>query len=465
MSTTFCNFSQPIDSCQAQLTIPVRHTFTLEQKRILMRHYETGMTGQSLAYHSRIMQCAQEAGVDFDIVRNWIGNMRRKKRMEEAQMVMPMHNYMAIPHTQSPENVAKRVRLMSSLPRPGGPYFVNVHSPTGIPMIRGGQGVPPPHMGVPGVPLEAHLPPRNTPLSPRDQNIAHVGTIPQMQANRAMAVAKREAGEDRNGGEGGDSSVTPIEGQQHQQHQQQQQQQQPQQADTPKATPASSASGENSASQDGQLFPDDTAPVVAEKGQEGMSAEELEWKQHEVNRILDNIQQSMHQLENLGCECLMATVSPIDNGTYVAGTEKAIKYFTDIQKIQPMSEYVHGSMSPRMMDNMSVFSDDVSDAADERPHSEDTSTKDGHGENQNKASERQANGQGSSSEDIMEEEAGQRSQDGEQNGAVVKKKDQSVIHAGEEVFIVNKEHYIIGTGMLLPTPHKKIELKNFCPAS
>ena len=56
-------------SCFPFFQIPVRHTFTLEQKRILMKHYESGMTGQSLAYHSRIMQCAQEAGVDFDIVR------------------------------------------------------------------------------------------------------------------------------------------------------------------------------------------------------------------------------------------------------------------------------------------------------------------------------------------------------------------------------------------------------------
>ncbi len=216
--------------------------------------------------------------------------MRRKKRMEEAQMAT-MHNYMAIPHTQSPENMAKRVRLMSSLPRPGGPgpYFVNVHSPTGIPMIRAGQV--PPHMGVP---LEAHLPPRNTPLSPRDQNIAHVGTVPQMQTNRAMAVAKLEPGDDRNDCQLADSNAAAVAATAEGHQQQQQQQPQPQQADTPKAIPASSTSGENSAaSQDGhQMFPDDTAPMV-DKGQDGMSAEEIEWKQQEVNRILDNIQQSV----------------------------------------------------------------------------------------------------------------------------------------------------------------------------
>ena len=34
-----------------------------------MKHYENGMFGQSLAYQDKIVACAQEAGVDFDIVR------------------------------------------------------------------------------------------------------------------------------------------------------------------------------------------------------------------------------------------------------------------------------------------------------------------------------------------------------------------------------------------------------------
>ena len=141
----------------------------------------------------------------------------------------------------------------------------------------------------------------------------------------------------------------------------------------------------------------------------------------------------MHQLETLGCECLMATVSPIDNGTYVAGTERAIKYFTDIQKIQPMSEAIHGSMSPRIPDNMSVFSDDTpSDATEERPQSEDTKNSQG-SEGHSKANhERQTNGQGSS-EDMSEETEGQRSPREEQNGGVVQKKE-AVINSGKQTF-------------------------------
>ena len=241
---------------------------------------------------------------------NWIGNMRRKRRMEEAQLAT-MHNYMnaaAMPHNTSPESMAKRVRLMSSFPRPAGgapgPYFVNVHSPTGIPMLRPGQ--PPPQMGIP---LEAHLPPRNTPLSPRDQNIAHVGTVPQQgqQAMRAMTGAKIEPGEEssecrildasnnateqqRQGGDtppkmvvaSGETTTSPSVSSQHQQHQDNQ---------------------EVPVSQSHPVFPEDTVPMV-DRGSSNhnnhhhdlmavANMTDMEWRQHELNKILDNVQQSV----------------------------------------------------------------------------------------------------------------------------------------------------------------------------
>ena len=160
----------------------------------------------------------------------------------------------------------------------------------------------------------------------------------------------------------------------------------------------------------------------------------------------------MHQLESLGCDCLMATLSPIDNGTYVAGTEKAIKYFTDIQKVQPMSEFINGSLSPR--DSLSGFSDDLhSDGTptEERPQSESENVKDAPSAAENhvrgNASSRQGsvNGQGSSSmssEGSTENgggaaDEGQRSSDGEvaedqpEGGAMVVKKDQAVVQSGK----------------------------------
>ncbi|XP_070769550.1 highly divergent homeobox [Enoplosus armatus] len=56
----------------------LRSVFTAEQQRILERYYDTGMTNQSKACFQLILQCAQEAKLDFSVVRTWVGNKRRK---------------------------------------------------------------------------------------------------------------------------------------------------------------------------------------------------------------------------------------------------------------------------------------------------------------------------------------------------------------------------------------------------
>lgn len=47
----------------------LRSVFTAEQQRILERYYENGMTNQSKACFQQILQCAQEAKLDFSVVR------------------------------------------------------------------------------------------------------------------------------------------------------------------------------------------------------------------------------------------------------------------------------------------------------------------------------------------------------------------------------------------------------------
>lgn len=47
----------------------LRSVFTAEQQRILERYYENGMTNQSKACFQLILQCAQEAKLDFSVVR------------------------------------------------------------------------------------------------------------------------------------------------------------------------------------------------------------------------------------------------------------------------------------------------------------------------------------------------------------------------------------------------------------
>ncbi|XP_028316263.1 highly divergent homeobox [Gouania willdenowi] len=59
-------------------TMNLRSVFTNEQQRILERYYENGMTNQSKACFQLILQCAQEAKLDFSVVRTWVGNKRRK---------------------------------------------------------------------------------------------------------------------------------------------------------------------------------------------------------------------------------------------------------------------------------------------------------------------------------------------------------------------------------------------------
>ncbi|XP_077957622.1 highly divergent homeobox isoform X2 [Gasterosteus aculeatus] len=59
-------------------TMNLRSVFTAEQQRTLERYYDNGMTNQSKACFQLILQCAQEAKLDFSVVRTWVGNKRRK---------------------------------------------------------------------------------------------------------------------------------------------------------------------------------------------------------------------------------------------------------------------------------------------------------------------------------------------------------------------------------------------------
>lgn len=47
----------------------LRSVFTSEQQHILERYYKNGMTNQSKSCFQLILQCAQEAKLDFSVVR------------------------------------------------------------------------------------------------------------------------------------------------------------------------------------------------------------------------------------------------------------------------------------------------------------------------------------------------------------------------------------------------------------
>nr|XP_015207101.1 PREDICTED: highly divergent homeobox isoform X1 [Lepisosteus oculatus]XP_015207102.1 PREDICTED: highly divergent homeobox isoform X1 [Lepisosteus oculatus]XP_015207103.1 PREDICTED: highly divergent homeobox isoform X1 [Lepisosteus oculatus]XP_015207104.1 PREDICTED: highly divergent homeobox isoform X1 [Lepisosteus oculatus] len=63
----------------------LRSVFTAEQQRILQRYYDNGMTNQSKSCFQLILQCAQEAKLDFSVVRTWVGNKRRKLTSKTEQ--------------------------------------------------------------------------------------------------------------------------------------------------------------------------------------------------------------------------------------------------------------------------------------------------------------------------------------------------------------------------------------------
>lgn len=73
-------------------TMNLRSVFTSEQQRILERYYENGMTNQSKACFQLILQCAQEAKLDFSVVRTWVGNKRRKLASKVEQNGSTSHS-------------------------------------------------------------------------------------------------------------------------------------------------------------------------------------------------------------------------------------------------------------------------------------------------------------------------------------------------------------------------------------
>lgn len=70
----------------------LRSVFTAEQQRILERYYDNGMTNQSKACFQLILQCAQEAKLDFSVVRTWVGNKRRKLASKVEQNGVVSHS-------------------------------------------------------------------------------------------------------------------------------------------------------------------------------------------------------------------------------------------------------------------------------------------------------------------------------------------------------------------------------------
>ncbi|XP_078474476.1 highly divergent homeobox isoform X3 [Lampetra planeri] len=76
-----------------------RSVISPEQHQILQHFYDVGMTNQSVQCFGLIMDCSQQTGLDYNVVRAWIGNKRRKL-MQEAVKGMKAEEQLHSEHHQ-----------------------------------------------------------------------------------------------------------------------------------------------------------------------------------------------------------------------------------------------------------------------------------------------------------------------------------------------------------------------------
>eukprot|EP00057_Strongylocentrotus_purpuratus_P028705 XP_011683179.1 PREDICTED: uncharacterized protein LOC100890961 isoform X2 [Strongylocentrotus purpuratus] len=494
--------------------IPMRHTFTLEQKRTLMKYFEQGMVGQSLMYQEKIQQCAQEAALEFDVVRNWIGNQRRKRRLEEVQRACMQSYIDHVPPGECSEGMppAKIQTLTMAPPRQTQmlflPHMAKQH----------GLGTTPPQQqplpgGTPGEGAlhgsEASNPQHNEPHQSQVNQMALTQLVPTSQNHQQPAIQVHAPphtsprmpnrsippylqGQSTTGYP---PSVTATDGMLPNSM--------PAQATiaTPAAqAPTSQRSNHSSplgsvpspvmsaaSMQDEDIgyhqtpirgfFPGPRGArmmpgsVLPGHPQQGMSPpsftvypsvkmmpppkESPEMRHHEIRRIVEQIQMNLDRLEQLGCESLLATVSTPDRSAYVCGTPIALQYFSKVNKDHPMAEYIHKQVS-----SDSDFDPDGLD--DESPSADDAGVDD-QGENAESGSKE--NNKHETSMGIGQSVQGRAKMNPELTNEDEDEMDmmgdgEGVIKSGEEIYIVSKERMVIGTGMLYPRPHEKMTFKN-----
>lgn len=502
------------------IRVPMRHTFTVEQKMILLRFFENGMIGQSMAYHDKIIQCAQESGLDFEVVKNWVGNQRRKRRMEEMQSVCVGQEHSMNPI--SPQGSSKQPRMNNG---PTGTYspqrqsqvlyfprssdapvnlqgkpvststsYIEPPSHLKLKETEGGSGMPyspaftqaqivettshrtlPHQQSGSGLTQHEHIASPQVPMSPLPSQIP---LQREFQTPRSVVVG--------NATYTSPSSSNVIVNQKNRfpVHQSP-----PAASCTPvsavstnelaSCTPSNSDGNSVGHHQFSQSLPGPAGPSLPQTGhvsQDGRyyfsdapsrrivprylhaadntdqmsegsttvlleeSDSDNEWREIQIQKIMETIQVYVDQLSKLGCEAFLASVSKDTFATYLCGTPLGNNFFTRVNKDLSLSEFVErqlsnpqGTAEDKKLDGVQF---DVSSPEEDRNATSDP-----------KSTEEE--------EEKEEEEHSHLKLNGGDNGEVR----EGVIRAGEEVFIVNKSHFIIGKGTLLPAPYEKVDLK------
>ncbi|XP_071495527.1 uncharacterized protein [Diadema antillarum] len=487
------------------MRVPMRHTFTLEQKRILMKYFEQGMVGQSLMYQEKIQQCAQETGLEFDVVRNWIGNQRRKRRLEEVQRAC-MQNYIDnVPPSELSEGMssAKMPHMLPSMnPRQTQVLFLphmakqhhqalaqsqqahhsgalgdgTNHCADGTEDEGGSmqvnpmaltQSAPASQQMTPTAPPPPHssprMPNRAVPPFQQTQPVAgYPGSGNGSAADIGMAEMQSPPATTHQG-----SHPTPRSSHM---------------SSTAQAvSPLMSAAGASGQDEEiafhptpirgffptprgARMLPGNAHPVHPQQRTSPPSftmyqsmkmaptKESPEMRHHEIRRVVEQIQISLDRLEQLGCESLLATVSTADRSAYVCGTPIALQYFSKVNKDLPMAEYIHKQVSSDV-----DFDPDTVEGSPTDGNATDSGES---GTACDKAKDSQRDKAMTAMGQDHAKVVGGELPNADEDDMTLVDDNEGVIRAGEEVFIVSKDRTIIGTGTLYPRPHEKISLKS-----
>ncbi|PIK61646.1 hypothetical protein BSL78_01464 [Apostichopus japonicus] len=484
----------------------------------LLRYFENGMLGQSMAYHDKIIQCAQESGLDFEVVKNWVGNQRRKRRMEEMQSVCGNQEPMMGPMSpqssirprmvSSPAGLPRQSQVLyfprssdapvnlqgkpvnTSAPCQGPTQHVHVREVENRHVQYSQQFTPTPsvesvHRGS----LDHHHHPHSSGMAahhneadrlqvsvspptsqhnqrdfhttrsiPSSSNIPSVHSPHVIMNNKCRFVVQQSPpgvtsaplnsnNSLQQSSSSGAHSQEPMELPSTSHHQQS-----GSHHHVPLSYTARPISGGlttpqvGQVSQDGRYYfseapsrrPPQYQPVP---NMDGMNIEmmeeecETEWREIQIQKVMERIQVYVDQLSKLGCEAFLTCVSKDNFATYLCGTPVGNNYFTKVNKDLPISEFVEKRL--RLGEN-----------ADEQ-------VEDGEEVNTNTEEEEE---KVTVEEDVSGEEK-EEDVETKVNDGVDEKESQKVIKEGEEVYIVNKEHFIIGRGMLLSAPFERVTPK------
>ncbi|XP_078699462.1 uncharacterized protein LOC144926492 isoform X1 [Branchiostoma floridae x Branchiostoma belcheri] len=359
-----------------------RTVFTEEQVRVLTEHYEKGMNNQSKSCLDQMMTVAKELSLEFDVVRNWVGNQRRKRRMEANRANASLLNGVGFPAIVSGNN--------------GGTYMTQ----NGVSLNHDDHSRQSfsSHEGSPELPVTLHTSRDRRTYTTQDQPSSGYDLY-MREFLEAQGLSKE------------DVSVSLL-----------------------------------------REVDEGWQTLDAQQRQEyHRNALEIPVTPHvqdrDVHTVLQDIQQSLDSLKQDGCQYLLLTHR--EGVSKVAGTRAPMEYWNKLQHVESFKTFLdrHGSLGKQSSNSTTghtpLYLTERQEDAETRQERRPSSTQ---------------------SEEMRQDDvipvdrSPEHSDDSGARQGETTREFSSVLQSDEEVYIVDKNHHIIGTGKLLPAPHKKIEL-------